>query len=297
MVKVKSSGVQISLFDIIPFDTCIKSVEQSDIDYLVRKGSGTEKGKLRILAYYQLNNPSVSDFAKFLSNEYGQGGFGIENRSEDHSSRGIRYKCFDRKYSFSWTEFAKLVAKAIEANEYVSEKDLPRDEYFKVPNPTTPYGYLRKSYCFVDAYGKKVIAAYLSSVTAEEVKSVRWFKDYSLVYSHVDIGIHELLDGIDSGAYDSVDELWEDIRFSGRRLSPSSFGGRREYDQEKVQKLFDDYKKTGYAMGCKSKNHLYGYPRLSTNEGTFFRFRLRVKNGELSRHYFDSVHGKCELSE
>ena len=295
MTKAKSSGMQISLFDFIPFEACIKSVEQSDIDYLVREGSNTEKSKLRILAYYNLNRPSISDFAKFLANEYGQGGWGIEHRSEDHSSRGIRYKCYDRKYSFSWTEFAKLVAKAIEENEYASEKDLPRDEYFKVPNPDTPYGYLRKTYQFCEAYYGKIIVAYLMSLTEEQVKGARWFKDYSHVKDHVDISLHELLDGIDSGTYGSVDEIWEDIRFSGRRIAPAALGGRIDLDTEKVQKLFDAYKKTGYAMGCKSKNPLYGYPRLSTNEGTFFRLRLRVKNGELSRHYFDSVHGKLEL--
>ena len=295
MTKVKRSEVQLSLFDFIYFKDCIKSVEQSDIDYLVRQGSNTEKGKLRILAYYNLNRPSLSDFAKFLAKEYGQGGWGHENRSADCSSKGVRYKCYDRKYSFSWKEFAGHVAKAIEAGEYVSEKDLPKDEYFKIPNQETPYGYLRKSYHFCDAYYGKIIVAYLMSLTEEQVKGVRWFKDYSHVNDHVDISLHEILDGIDSGTYDSVDEIWEDIRFSGRRIAPAAVGGRLDLDTKAVQRFFDAYKRTGYAMGSKSQNPLYGYPRFTTHEGLFFRFRQRVKKGEVSRNYFDSVHGKCEL--
>lgn len=289
---------QISLFDIIPFEVCQKSQEQNDIDFLVRRGSGFCKGKLRILSYYQLNNPKVSEFANFLAKEYGIGGWSDGIRSEDHSNKGIKFQWKERKYLFSWTAFAKLVAKSIEADEYVTEKDLPKNEYFKVQNPSSPFGYLCKSYSFGDAYGKKIIVAHLSSVTMEQVKDVKWFTDYCHLNCHVDIGIHELLDGIDSGAYESIEELWEDIRFSGRRLSPSSFGGRMEYDKDKVQELFDDYKKTGYAMGYKAKNPLYEYPRLTENAGTlFFHLRLRVKNGELSKEYFNYVHGKCELEE
>ena len=278
---------QISLFDLIPFACCQKSQEQNDIDFIVRRGSSFEKGKVRILAYYHLNNPSMSQFADFLKKEYGLGGWSIGYASEDHFEKGIKFQKDGRKYNFSWVEFAKHVAKSIEDGEYVTDSDIPKAEYFKIPNPPKeiyPFNYLRKTYEFSFTYGgRKIITAYLSSVVEEQTKDCIIFKPYYCVNDYTDIGIHELIVGIESGAYDNVKEIWRDIAKSLRRISPTVFGGgaQKWLDERGVQEFFDNYKKTGSCLGTKPTED---YPH-HQERNNFYSTRLRVKRGELSEEY------------
>ena len=269
----------------MPFDFCQKSQEQNDIDFLVRGGSNIEKSKLRILAYYQLNEPSTADFAKFLQQEYGTGGWSDGKRSESHSPKGISINILGRNYSYKWNEFARLVAKSIDQDEYVSEKDLPKPEYYSVKSEeNAPFNYLRKTFHFCETYGgRKMIVAHLSSVTDEEVKNVRFFKNIGNVNDHVDIGIHEILDAVESGCYESTDEIWTDIKRSGRRVNPTAFGGKKWLDEEAIEDYLKAYKKTGYAHGRKL-SYPYCYPRLDETR-SFYHTRLRVKRGELSSVY------------
>lgn len=277
---------QISLFDLIPFTVCQKSQEQLDIDTLVRKGSGFCHGKIRILAFYQINQPSTKEFGDYLKNEYGQGGASNGKYSEMHDSRGIsiEFKIDKRKYKFSWPEFAKLVAKSIEADEYMTEADLPKNEYFEARHNHGNYTHLLKDYYFGYAYdGRKIVKAALHSCTEDVVKG-KMVDHFSNRYSHVDIHIHEIIRAIESGAYDNVGDIWEDIKFSGRMISPTAFGGKRWLDEKAIDEYFDSWKKTGSVHGdgrevCEDLD----------DEDRFYSSRLRVVRGEISKEYFDQV--------
>lgn len=281
----QTKGDQISLFDLISFDECKKTQEQKDIDFFVQKGSSFEKGKLRIINFYQMNDPNIFEFSVFLRNEYGHGGWNIGYASEEHSPKGIKIIKDGRRYSFSWNEWAKKVAEKIDSNSYVLEKDLPRPEYFKIPNPPAeiyPFNYLQKTYYFSSSYkNEKIIAAHLSSITETDVKNVRFFESYSCVNDYVYIGIHELMVGIESGAYESIEEIWLDIRKSGRMISPSIFGGKKWLDEDGIKHFFENYKKTGSCIGTRPEK-VYTHHE---ERHTFYGIRLRVKKGDLSPEY------------
>lgn len=270
---------QISLFDIFPIDYCQKSRKQNDIDILVRKGSGFVKGKLRILAFYNLNNPTITEFANFLKHEYGDGGCSVSDYWEHHNGSGISIDFRGRaKYKFTWTEFAKLVAESINNDEYVTDKDIPKDEYYVAKHMHGSYTHLRKSYQITYGYdGKKLITAHLSSCTKDNVCGM--VESFSNKYSHVDISIHELVNGIECGTYETETEIWEDIKRSGRRVSPSIFGGKKFLDERGIADFLSNYKKHGYVF--KSRD----YVDEEYHNGTFYSLRLRVKRGELSKEF------------
>lgn len=270
---------QLNLFDIIPFDYCLKTKEQNDIDLLVRKGSGFVKGKLRILAYYNLTTPTMSDFAKFLGNEYGCGGCSNSAYSERHNSSGIEiyFKSSGQSYKFNWAQFAKLVAKSIENDEYINEKDIPKTEFFEARENHGNYTHLVKTYQISQTYdGKKIINAYLSSCTQEQVTGM--VELYSCRNSHVDIGIHELINAIETGIYDSEIEIWEDINRNLRRISQSVFGGKKFLDENGVREFLSYYKKQGYVFSKKDKEEI-------DHRNTFYDLRRRVKSGEISAEF------------
>lgn len=277
---------QISLFDLIPFTVCQKSQEQLDIDTLVRKGSGFRHGKIRILAFYQINQPSTKEFADFLKNEYGQGGESNGKYSEMHNSSGIsiEFKSDKSKYKFSWPEFAKLVAKSIEEDEYMTESDLPENEYYEARYIHGNYTHLLKNYYFGYAYdGRKIVKATLHSCTEDVVKG-KMVDHFSNRYSHVDISISEVIRAIESGAYDNVKDIWEDIKYSGRMVSPTAFGGKRWLDEKAINGYFDCWKKTGSVHGDGKK-----VCEDFDDRDRFYNSRLRVSRGEISKEFFDQV--------
>ena len=277
---------QISLFDLIPFSVCQKSQEQLDIDTLVRRGSNFRHGRIRILAYYQINRPSITEFANYLKNEYGHGGEGNAKYSEMHDSRGIsiEFKSDKRKYSFSWTEFAKLVAKSIEADEYMTEADLPKNEYYEARYIHGNYTHLLKDYYFGYAYdNRKMVKAALHSCTEDVVKG-KMVEHFSNRYSSVDISISEIIRAIESGAYDNDKDIWEDIKYSGRMVSPTAFGGKRWLDEKAIKKYLDCWKKTGSVHGDGKK-----VCEEFDDRDRFYSSRLRVARGEISKEFFDEV--------
>ena len=106
---------QISLFDI--FDIIptadegnhdkIKEIENREI----LKGSGFAEGKTRIYNYFQENH-TEKEYADFLKNEYGVGGWSIDEGFCDHNANGIDEYCHYLQ-DISGKEFDED-----EANEY-----------------------------------------------------------------------------------------------------------------------------------------------------------------------------------
>ena len=118
---------QISLFDLIDENTkepTYKQLQEQMIKRQLKRGSGFEYGKFRIYEKYK-QNPSVNEFAEFLKKEYGIGGYGNGEDSQNHDAKGIKmtWKKEDTRELIAeaflkWNEVAVYVADLIDDNEY-----------------------------------------------------------------------------------------------------------------------------------------------------------------------------------
>ena len=113
---------QISVFDLL------KEPEPQDRFLCVlKRGSGWEGGKVRIYAA----NKTVSDFERFLKEEYGIGGCSEHfcdggSGSVNYDSRGIfllEWKS-DWKEKKTWKEAKSGIQKLINSGEYLTEKEM-----------------------------------------------------------------------------------------------------------------------------------------------------------------------------
>ena len=106
---------------------------QAAIDYVLVRGSGVSKGKLRIFQQFQKNEPKEANIA-FLKQEYGMGGSSdaIPGSSiwEDHDVNGIRLYRFsptnkeeNAEFLVKWPMAEKRIRELIEANRYLSPKE------------------------------------------------------------------------------------------------------------------------------------------------------------------------------
>ena len=95
--------------------------EQKLIDMQLKRGSGFENGKKRILAKFA-EHPSIKAFADFLRGEYGCGGWSCKKESQWHNPQGVKmeWRSEDNplKVSLNWTQVAEHISKLILRGEY-----------------------------------------------------------------------------------------------------------------------------------------------------------------------------------
>lgn len=95
--------------------------EQKLIERQLKRGSGFENGKKRILAKFD-EHPSIKEFAAFLCDEYGCGGYSIGQESQHHNGKGIemewRSEGNNLKISLNWTQVAEQISKLILRGAY-----------------------------------------------------------------------------------------------------------------------------------------------------------------------------------
>lgn len=246
MMSVLYKAEQLSLWEL--FDKPQRSIEQEDILYAINRGSGYEYGKIRILNYYNAYEPSNKEFADYLCREYGQGGCSLGFEFGDqHDASGIKFRREGRQYQFNWQQFAKEVAKVIDNDEYDALNNV-RDKFYKSKNYEF---WTRKSFYETSTYNnKKIICANLSTCF-EKPKGYIEYGNSNLL-KHTQIFIGEIVRAIESGAYNSTDEIWEDIKSSERFINGATFGGRKWEDEDGIKRYFENFKKTGYAQQRKS---------------------------------------------
>lgn len=84
----------------------------------------------------------TKEFADFLKHEYGIGGHSANEPIAfvDHDSKGIQFtlndengRMSDTKFTFTWTEAAKMASDLIDKGEYLSEKQA--EQYIEWKNP------------------------------------------------------------------------------------------------------------------------------------------------------------------
>lgn len=114
---------QISIFDLFDLtESENEMTEQKLIKLQLKRGSGFVSGKQRILEAFA-SFGCTPQFAIFLKNEYGIGGYRCSKEDQDHDSMGIRMSWIDEqnpiKIVLSWSQVAREVADLIERGEYI----------------------------------------------------------------------------------------------------------------------------------------------------------------------------------
>ncbi|MCM1297296.1 MAG: hypothetical protein NC311_17280, partial [Muribaculaceae bacterium] len=139
--KKDESVKQLSIFDNLDDsdnldnpDSPDKPLDQKEADgeklikEVLRGGSHVEEGKLRIYDNY-MQDPTTDEFAKFLSHEYGTGGYSGPNMpSVSFDGKGMLIKNADRTLQFSlkWNNVAKRIADLIDDDDYLTDKEKER---------------------------------------------------------------------------------------------------------------------------------------------------------------------------
>lgn len=122
-----------------------KSHHQQITDNILLRGSNVVGGKQRIYEY-AVNNPSNSEFARFLKNEYGIGGFSGAEKNigfVNYDSKGISFDWFDengeeKKTNLSWLNAAANIRQLIDEGKYYTIENNLVSEDIDVSVERTP---------------------------------------------------------------------------------------------------------------------------------------------------------------
>ena len=91
------------------------------------RGNGFQNGKLDIADYYEQNQPSDKEFARYLRDRYGIGGHsGPDMPDVGYDGKGIHIISADKKgnYNYTWAQAAKEIRSMIERGEYITAADI-----------------------------------------------------------------------------------------------------------------------------------------------------------------------------
>lgn len=111
-------------YEQLDFFSMLSSPEETDLQRILRHGSGFSGGKQRIARYFE-SEASSKDACGFLKNEYGIGGwsqqFADGNGMVESSGKGItihKYKTGSVRL-YSWREIEKELRKMIQNGNYL----------------------------------------------------------------------------------------------------------------------------------------------------------------------------------
>ena len=156
-----------------PVKSAFTAIDEQIITAELLQGSNFEDGKFRIENFAK-TSPKITEFAKFLREEYGTGGSSGTHESvkfSDHDSKGIRLRLHDeRQVDLTWNAVAKRVSELIGRGEYITEADIAQriksaqyyyDNYKDEPEDSIDRIYVERA--------KKTLAEYglLENKTAE----------------------------------------------------------------------------------------------------------------------------------
>lgn len=122
---------EISLFDVTDAfpDEDDNEISQKMIDSQLQRGSGFVNGRLRIYKWYQNDHTEIEN-QKFLSKEYGLGGWSTDFGWLHHDSKGLRFVKYDRinkhdiaEIGLSWVEVSKRIQTLIALDQYLTQED------------------------------------------------------------------------------------------------------------------------------------------------------------------------------
>lgn len=104
-----------------------KSFKEKTLEQVLKRGSGIENGKFRIVKAYE---SGTGNFANFLKDEYGLGGAGLEELSYNSNSSGLNIEYENRedtsnnfKTLLKWEQVAKQISNLIDNKEYFTAQE------------------------------------------------------------------------------------------------------------------------------------------------------------------------------
>ena len=181
-------------------------ITEDEIDRLFMRGSGFDRGKIRIYLYFQ-EHTDKKERVNFLKNEYGIGGFGGGIFNESHDTKGIVFSRGDiasplDKVNISWSRAERRIDSLIISGKYMTEKEIneniPRylseQEQTRIRNEKITYLYdmdKRSPEERLEALPKRM--RYFMDVMDESGK--RFFTEY---------GIEHLLNETEIGIADAI---------------------------------------------------------------------------------------------
>lgn len=109
-----------------------KSFQEKTIEEVLKRGSGFENGKFRIVKAYE---SGVGNFANFLKDEYGLGGASYDGLYYHSNASGLNIK-YDNienesnnfKTLLKWEQVAKRISQLIDSQEYFTSKEIGKYE-------------------------------------------------------------------------------------------------------------------------------------------------------------------------
>ena len=127
--RKKAVEQQLTLFDfMVGGEKKGESAKEKLIKKELKRGSGFEQGKLRICYEYS-KNPLTDEYADFLKNEYGIGGYSISGYSSSHNASGLRFTYRNEEtqeyieVNLKWSEVANYIADLIDDDEYLTDSE------------------------------------------------------------------------------------------------------------------------------------------------------------------------------
>lgn len=126
--RKRKDSPQLSFFTSLEL-TKEKSRKEEMIERQLKHGSGFEHGKFRIIEMYR-KNPTTKEFAGFLKDEYGIGGYGaLSGDNQNHGSLGIEMELRGEhgevleQATLKWTEVAERIADIIDDGDYFTTEE------------------------------------------------------------------------------------------------------------------------------------------------------------------------------
>lgn len=122
-----------TLFDFLdenPFEE--EKIEDPRLELIkakLKRGSGFERGKFRIYEAYQ-TDLTKKDFATFLKNEYGTGGFSVIGDEVSFDGKGLAIKNKSYDIFLKWNEVAEHIGNLIDEEEYFTEVEKKEYEQY-----------------------------------------------------------------------------------------------------------------------------------------------------------------------
>ena len=106
-------------------------ITEDEIDKLFTRGSGFDRGKIRIYLYFK-EHTNTKERIDFLKNEYGTGGYGGGIFNESHCAKGITFSRSDifspfAKVTLSWNKAEKRIDSLIKSGRYLTEREINED--------------------------------------------------------------------------------------------------------------------------------------------------------------------------
>ncbi|RBP58444.1 N12 class adenine-specific DNA methylase [Alkalibaculum bacchi] len=116
------------------------SIQQKDIDSILRTGSNRNNSLLRIVSFYQ-KNKSIEEKAAFLQNEYKEGGKGLYidgekislwfNKEGIHIAKGDTALYVRSKQVIGWTDVAERIEELLNEGQFATQDTLEHVEIFE----------------------------------------------------------------------------------------------------------------------------------------------------------------------